>query len=164
MVGGSNSGLAGGWWTIMGLFGGGRGVPVRVNYGLLYLCSYLATCSFISIFAIDIEWRGQHEFRKGARSRDALKTEVFFVRDNIIIHPISWIAMFCVCACVCGWFMAAFRSMGVSRARKRSDKWRRALFTVMHGVRTACDAPFTRGIINDSLRKKQLSRHLNFPK
>lgn len=84
----------------MGLFGGGKGVPVRVNYGLLYLCSYLATCSFISIFAIDIEWRGQHEFRKGARSRDALKTEVFFVRDNIIIHPISWIAMFCVCVCV----------------------------------------------------------------
>lgn len=29
-------------------------------------------------------------------------------------------------------------------------------------VRTACDAPFTRGIINNSFRKKQLSRHLNF--
>ena len=43
---------------------------MRVNYGLLYLCSYLATCSFIFVFA-NIEnskWRG-YEFRIDGKKR-----------------------------------------------------------------------------------------------
>lgn len=58
---------------IIGLFEGGREgeVPVRVNYGLLYLCSYLATCSFIFVFA-NIEnskWR-EYEFTIDGKKRD----------------------------------------------------------------------------------------------
>ena len=44
---------------------------MRVNYGLLYLCSYLATCSFIFVFA-NIEnskWR-EYEFTIDGKKRD----------------------------------------------------------------------------------------------